>query len=149
MTEQLKTYNQLLQILQADPIFKEKVFPADFATAVQQENNDFLSGKPGTYNNADVYKNCGLPGAFMGVADAWQNAIGFNETTHSALWQIFSQWKTYVATNPNVLTEKDTTSGSGSGFFNGVVQWVENNPLFAGGIAAAIFILFTEENKKT
>lgn len=148
MTQQQATYNQLLAILQADPVFKEKSFPANFYNAVQDELNDFLSGKPGRYNDAEVYKNAGLPGAFMGVADAWQSAMGFNETTHSALWQIFTQWKSTVATNPNVLTEKDTTSSSGSGLFSGLYTWVMNNPLFAGGIAAAIYILFTEENKK-
>jgi hypothetical protein len=96
-TLEQKIFDRLSQIIEADPVFKTKSFPANFYEAVQDEYNDFKSGVPGRYNDDANYKTFGLPGAFMGVADAWQSAMGFNEDTHRQLWDVYGQYRNELA----------------------------------------------------
>lgn len=130
-----ETYQQLLTALQADPVFAEKTFPADFEQAVADQYSDYQAGIPGRYNDAAIYKNADIPGAFMAVADAWQSAIGYGADTHNQLWTIFSQWKNQVA--QDILIPPQT----------GIMDWIKANPLIAAGIlAAAIFFLSRKRN---
>jgi hypothetical protein len=88
-----QTFQDLSRILESDPVFASKAFPSDFYDAVKADYDLRKAGQPARYNNGDAYKTGGLPAAFMGVSDAWQSKMGFSESTHTKLWQIFSAYK--------------------------------------------------------
>lgn len=82
-------YDQLAAIIEADPVFTTKSFPANFYDAVKTEFQ-----APGTYNvnSSFPYSAKGWPGAFMAVADAWKSEMAYSEETHQKLWSVFSKW---------------------------------------------------------
>ena len=85
------TFQNLATILENDSIWKTKKFPEDFYIAVNEEYQNILAGKPRTPDY-----HYGKPGAFMSMADAWQSAMGYGDTTHAQLWQVYDEFrKTY------------------------------------------------------
>lgn len=91
-TPEGKAFEDLSKTIEADPVFTEAGFPADFYEAVKTEYAQQQAGTPRTPDYA-----FGLPGAFMSVADAWQSAMKFSEATHAQLWAIYSKYRQDIA----------------------------------------------------
>ena len=83
-----KAFNDLSATIEADPVFKSKPFPADFYEAVKKDYANIQAGHPRT---ADY--NYGKPGAFMSIADAWKDAMGYSNATHDQLWKIYADYR--------------------------------------------------------
>ncbi len=86
------TFKEMSAVIEADPIWQQKVFPGDFYEAVVADYANIQAGNPRTPDY-----NYGKPGAFMSVADAWKNAMGFSNETHSKLWTLYNKYKSDIA----------------------------------------------------
>jgi hypothetical protein len=82
-----KTFDEMSKVLEADPVWSNHVFPADFYPAVKTDYDNIKAGNPRAPNY-----NYGKPGAFMSVVDAWKDAMGIAPATHEQLWKVYSAY---------------------------------------------------------
>ena len=83
---------QMSSILESDPVWTQKTFPANFYEYVTNDYTQQQAGKPRTPEYA-----YGLPGSFMSVLDAWASAMGISEETHTHLWNLYSAYRQQLA----------------------------------------------------
>lgn len=81
------SFAEMSKVLEADPVWQNHVFPADFYPAVKTDLDNIKAGNPRAANY-----NYGKPGAFMSVVDAWKDAMGIAPATHEQLWKLYSAY---------------------------------------------------------